>query len=133
MERDRLNRIAAEGPALGAELWAGLQSVINHDVAEFNQEFGDTVIRTKALGDGTFEVHFGAPGGTAKIAALNYAPDTTTLSWHIFGGGKGTPLKVGLQRGTDLQPNTNGLQFTDERTYYTLDVISRQIIENLLP
>jgi hypothetical protein len=133
-ERARQERIAKEGPTAGAALWAGLQSIIKNDVAEFNKEFGDTILRTKALGDGTFEIRLSEPDGKEKIAALNYAPDKMTLSWQIFGGVKGTPMTVGIQPNpTPYQLSITGLQFTMGSSYPSLDEISRNILENLIP
>ncbi|HTF63173.1 MAG TPA: hypothetical protein VK638_10725 [Edaphobacter sp.] len=132
VERQRLQRIVVEGPDAGAQLWSDLQAVIKYEIVEFNEEFGETVLRPKALGDGTFEVHFGEPGGTETIAALTYATETTTLSWHIFGGPKGVPLTVGLRK----QPPSQGqpeLQFTDGQAFYGVPEISKRIISNLLP
>jgi len=133
IERVRLNRIATEGPEVGQKLWASLQHVINSDVAEFNETFGGTALRTKALGNGTFEIHFSERGTTDKIATLAYAPDTTVLSWKIYGGSEGTPLRIGIQPGTDMQFNNNRLEFTNGSSFPGLEKISQMIITNLLP
>lgn len=133
IERLRLNRIATEGPIVGAELWASLQFIIKSNGDEFNAELGSNIVRTKALGDGTFEVHVGEPGGAEKKASLAYAPDTTILSWQVFGGVKGTPLKVGIEPNTSPhQMTTNNPEFTDGLTYYKLERISQNILTNLL-
>jgi hypothetical protein len=133
IEQARKDRISTEGPKAGADLWAGLQSTIKSHADQFNRDFGDTVLRTKALGDGTFEVRIGELGGVEKIAALIYTPDTMTLSWQIFGGVKGTPLKVGIEPDSaSHQVTTNTPEFTDGATYYKLDRISQNILTALL-
>ena len=132
IERDRSNRLALESADAGEYLWEALQSTLKHDVAEFNDAFHDTVLRTKALGDGTFEVHSGEPGA-GKIASLSYASASTTLSWQIFGGAKGTPLTIGLEPNQDaFQSNINPLQFTDGNSYYSIGEISQNVISALL-
>jgi hypothetical protein len=130
--RSRANRLAVEGPIVGAELWAALQSVIKHDVAEFNEEFGDVVLRTKALGDGTFEVHFSQHGKPDKIAALTYESDPPKLSWNVFGGAKGTPLTVGLKM-VPVGQGVDQLLFTTGNSFPSLEELSQHVISNLLP
>jgi hypothetical protein len=114
------------------QLWSNLQAVLKSDLAEFNEEHGDAVMRTKALGDGTFEVHLGEPGGAERIAALTYDPDSTTLSWHVFGGAKGRPLVVGLKTVPQGQ-GIDELLFTSGQSYPSVEEISQQIISELLP
>jgi hypothetical protein len=133
LERHRLDRIAAEGKTEGTQLWEALQRVIKSDVAEFNDAAGYTVLQTKALGDGTFEVHSEEHGRADSIASLSYAHDTTTLSWKIFGGVTAVPLKIGLEPNQDIwQANTKKLQFTNGNSYYDLEQISQQVLTSLL-
>lgn len=133
-ERDRKNRLAAERVPAGAKLWAELQSVIKYEVNEFNQAFGDPVMQTRVLGNGTFEVHLVIPGGAENIAALNYDTDKTTLDWHVFGGVRGTTLSVGLEPNKlNGQANTSDLMFSGDNSYYKIEEISQRVISSLLP
>lgn len=132
LKRSRENRLAAEGPTVGAQLSANLQAVIKSDVAEFNKEYGSDVLRIRALGNDTFEVRFGEPGEAEKIATLTYVADSTTLSWQVFGGAKGVPLKVGLKTVPQGQ-GIDELLFTTGQSYPSVEEISQQIISALLP
>jgi hypothetical protein len=127
VERSRRERIAEEGHAEGVKLWTALQVVVKNDVAEFNREYGFTVLRPKALGNGTLEVHFGDPGSNAeKVFALSYDPHTTVLSLQLFGGERFTPFSVSLDD-SDKFGFTNGNAFRD------LESISETILKHLLP
>ncbi|MDW5266920.1 MULTISPECIES: hypothetical protein [Acidobacteriaceae] len=133
LRRSRENRVATEGPIVGQRLWEGLQATLKGHVAEFNQEYGEEMMRTKALGDGTFEVRLGELGGPERIAALTYVSAPPTLSWQVFGGAKSVPLSVGLKSASHGTASVDELLFTTGRSYPSLDELSQQVISTLLP
>jgi hypothetical protein len=127
VERERRDRIAEEGPGEGVKLWTALQVVVKNDVAEFNGACGFTVLRPKALGDGSLEVHFGEPGSNAeKVFALSYDPKTTVMLPQLFGGEKFTPFTVSLDE-------SGNFAFTNGTSFPGLETISKMVITHLLP
>jgi hypothetical protein len=134
LEQARVDRIASEGPAAGQKLWSSLQQVLRNDIAEFNQEFEETVMWTEARGDGSFNVKFGPHDGPQKIATLTYDCDAMVLSWFIYGGEKGIPLSVGIESNPDpFQANTNPITFMNGSGCCEVEKISQKIITILLP
>ncbi|ADW70329.1 hypothetical protein [Granulicella tundricola] len=125
-ERERRERLSAERETEGGKLWAELQYILKGNVKQFNESYGDDVMRTEARADGPFKVKLGEPGGVEKIAALTYAPDVATLTWEIFGSNSGS-LTVGLLLGE------RELQFMSGTAYVTTEAIAQQIIEALVP
>lgn len=133
LRRSRANRLATEGPIVGMKLWGELQATLKAHVSEFNDQYGNEVMRIRAVGDGSFEVRLGEPGCADKIATLTYSPDPPTVSWQIFGGAKGLPIVVGLRSTSYGAANVDELLFTVGQSYPSVEEISQQVISALLP
>lgn len=114
-------------------IWGELQATLKAHVSEFNDQYGNEVMRIRALGDGSFEVRLGEPGCADKIATLTYSPDPPTVSWQIFGGAKGQPIVVGLRSTSYGAANVDELLFTVGQSYPSVEEISQQVISALLP